>query len=66
MEGPPGGGFPAETTARGRQTRRIKRYVAKYTPSTRPGALGIDPYVGSIEPGKMADLVLWGPGPSSG
>jgi len=37
---------------------RIKRYVAKYT--INPAiACGIDEYVGSVEVGKMADLVLW-------
>jgi urease subunit alpha len=37
---------------------RIKRYVAKYTicPAV---ANGIDSLVGSVEPGKLADLVLW-------
>ena len=39
---------------------RVRRYVAKYT--INPAlAHGIDAYVGSIEPGKMADLVLWQP-----
>ncbi|WGK70104.1 urease subunit alpha [Candidatus Haliotispira prima] len=39
---------------------RIKRYVAKYTicPAI---AHGIDHEVGSVEPGKMADLTLWKP-----
>ena len=39
---------------------RARRYVAKYTicPAV---AHGIDHEVGSIEPGKMADLVLWDP-----
>ncbi|WP_123377583.1 urease subunit alpha [Aliarcobacter butzleri] len=37
---------------------RIKRYIAKYT--INPAiACGIDEYVGSVEVGKMADLVLW-------
>lgn len=37
---------------------RIKRYVAKYT--INPAiACGIDEHVGSVEVGKMADLVLW-------
>ena len=37
---------------------RIKRYVAKYT--INPAiATGIDELVGSVEVGKMADLVLW-------
>lgn len=39
---------------------RIKRYVAKYT--INPAiAHGIDEYVGSVEVGKYADLVLWKP-----
>lgn len=39
---------------------RAKRYIAKYTinPSITHG---ISEYVGSIEVGKMADLVLWDP-----
>lgn len=37
---------------------RIKRYIAKLT--INPAiAVGIDAHVGSIEPRKMADLVLW-------
>ncbi|MEF8813372.1 MAG: urease subunit alpha [Halovenus sp.] len=39
---------------------RIKRYVAKYTINPAKVA-GIDEYVGSLEPGKMADLALWEP-----
>ncbi|RXJ52688.1 urease subunit alpha [Gelidibacter gilvus] len=39
---------------------RAKRYVAKYT--INPAIThGISEHVGSIEPGKMADLVLWKP-----
>src|SRR6202171_772077 len=39
---------------------RIKRYVAKYT--INPAiAHGISSEVGSVEPGKLADLVLWNP-----
>ncbi|WP_069811302.1 urease subunit alpha [Streptomyces sp. TP-A0874] len=39
---------------------RARRYVAKYTicPAV---AHGIDDWVGSVEPGKLADLVLWDP-----
>ena len=39
---------------------RLRRYVAKYTicPAV---AHGIDTEVGSVEPGKLADLVLWDP-----
>ncbi|MFB7637703.1 urease subunit alpha [Peribacillus butanolivorans] len=39
---------------------RAKRYVAKYT--INPAIThGISEYVGSIEVGKMADLVIWNP-----
>jgi urease subunit alpha len=39
---------------------RVKRYVSKYT--INPAiAHGISTEVGSIEPGKLADLVLWHP-----
>jgi urease subunit alpha len=39
---------------------RAKRYVAKYTINPAIAA-GISAYVGSIEIGKLADLVLWAP-----
>ena len=39
---------------------RIRRYLAKYTINPAR-AHGIGDYVGSIEVGKMADLVLWSP-----
>ena len=39
---------------------RVRRYIAKYT--INPAiAHGIADYVGSIEEGKLADLVLWSP-----
>ena len=39
---------------------RVKRYIAKYT--INPAiAHGIAHVVGSVEPGKLADLVLWKP-----
>ncbi|WP_067730666.1 urease subunit alpha [Oceanobacillus damuensis] len=39
---------------------RVKRYIAKYT--INPAIThGISEYVGSIEVGKIADLVLWDP-----
>ena len=39
---------------------RIRRYLAKYT--INPAlAHGIAAHVGSVEPGKLADLVLWQP-----
>jgi urease subunit alpha len=44
----------------GRGNERLRRYVAKYTicPAV---AHGIDDEVGSVEVGKLADLVLWDP-----
>ena len=39
---------------------RARRYVAKYT--VNPAIThGIDDHIGSVEPGKLADLVLWEP-----
>ena len=39
---------------------RARRYVAKYT--INPAiAHGVDSQIGSVEPGKLADLVLWEP-----
>ena len=53
MKGLRGGGGFADND-------RARRYVAKYT--INPAiAHGIDDEVGSIETGKMADLVLWSP-----
>ncbi len=44
----------------GADNERARRYVAKY--SICPAvAHGIDATVGSVEPGKLADLVLWDP-----
>jgi urease subunit alpha len=44
----------------GNDNQRIKRYIAKYT--INPAiAHGIANEVGSVEPGKLADLVLWSP-----
>ncbi|HEV3359408.1 MAG TPA: urease subunit alpha [Pseudonocardiaceae bacterium] len=44
----------------GADNLRARRYVAKYTicPAV---AHGLDHEVGSVEPGKLADLVLWDP-----
>ena len=39
---------------------RARRYVAKYTIAPAV-AHGLDSQIGSVEPGKMADLVLWHP-----
>jgi urease subunit alpha len=53
LAGDPGG-------AGGNDNLRARRYVAKYTicPAI---AHGLDDEVGSVEPGKLADLVLWEP-----
>ena len=40
--------------------KRVKRYIAKYT--INPAiAHGVSKHIGSIEKGKMADLVVWSP-----
>jgi len=51
--GPLPGDGPADNT-------RARRYIAKYTicPAI---AHGLDAEIGSVEPGKLADLVLWHP-----
>jgi urease subunit alpha len=51
------GALPGDGAA---DNRRARRYVAKYTicPAITHG---IDAEVGSVEPGKLADLVLWDP-----
>jgi urease subunit alpha len=51
------GALPGDGAA---DNARIKRYIAKYT--INPAiAQGLSAHVGSIEPGKLADLVLWSP-----
>lgn len=40
---------------------RALRYLAKYTINVAK-TCGIDSYIGSVEPGKIADIVLWKPG----
>jgi len=40
--------------------RRILRYIAKYTINAAR-TFGIDAHVGSLESGKLADIVLWRP-----
>jgi urease subunit alpha len=40
--------------------RRARRYVAKYTIAPAV-AHGLEHVIGSVEPGKLADLVLWDP-----
>jgi urease subunit alpha len=53
-------GFLPEDQAKGNDNFRAKRYVAKYT--INPAiSHGISKYVGSLEKGKIADLVLWKP-----
>lgn len=48
------------TQDRGNDNFRVKRYLAKYT--INPAiAHGIAKEVGSLEPGKLADIVLWKP-----
>ncbi|HWJ57009.1 MAG TPA: urease subunit alpha, partial [Vicinamibacterales bacterium] len=56
---PPAGRHAVEAKDRN-DNFRVKRYVAKYTinPAITQGIAG---EVGSIEPGKLADLVLWKP-----
>ena len=45
----------------GNDNQRVLRYLSKYT--INPARIcGIADHVGSIEPGKIADLVLWQPG----
>jgi urease subunit alpha len=44
----------------GNDNVRVKRYVAKYT--INPAiSHGVSKHIGSVEPGKLADLVLWSP-----
>jgi urease subunit alpha len=50
----------SETSAQQDDNFRIKRYIAKYT--INPAIThGISHLVGSVEKGKLADLVLWSP-----
>ncbi|HVM00602.1 MAG TPA: urease subunit alpha, partial [Egibacteraceae bacterium] len=51
------GALPGDGAA---DNERVRRYVAKYTicPAV---AHGMDGVVGSVEPGKLADLVVWDP-----
>jgi urease subunit alpha len=53
-------GALAQDEQNGNDNFRVKRYVSKYT--INPAiSHGISEYVGSIEVGKLADLVLWKP-----
>ncbi|PJJ06211.1 urease subunit alpha [Streptomyces sp. 2333.5] len=51
------GSLPGDGSA---DNHRARRYVAKYTVNAAL-AQGIDHLVGSVEDGKLADLVLWDP-----
>ena len=52
------GPLPEDSSAN--DNSRVKRYVAKYT--INPAIThGIADHVGSIQPGKIADLVIWNP-----
>ncbi|MFD8014369.1 urease subunit alpha [Streptomyces sp. NPDC058955] len=51
------GALPGDGRA---DNRRVRRYVAKYTINPAV-AQGMDHLIGSVEPGKLADLVLWEP-----
>ena len=53
------GPLPADEGT-GADNARIRRYIAKYTINPAKVA-GIDGYVGSLAPGKMADVALWEP-----
>ena len=49
-----------EDEGKGNDNYRVKRYISKYT--INPAIThGISQYVGSVEVGKFADLVLWKP-----
>jgi len=53
-------GTLAEDVGTGADNFRVKRYIAKVT--INPAiAHGLDRHVGSVEVGKLADLVLWSP-----
>ncbi|TAL15416.1 MAG: urease subunit alpha [Aquabacterium sp.] len=53
------GRLPQEKTARA-DNERILRYIAKYTINAAR-SFGVGHHVGSLEPGKLADIVLWRP-----
>ncbi len=53
------GRLPEEVTVRG-DNERIKRFIAKYTINAAR-TFGIDRHIGSLEDGKLADVVLWRP-----
>jgi urease subunit alpha len=51
------GALPEEVAA---DNVRVRRYIAKYTINAAI-AHGMGEQIGSVEPGKLADLVLWNP-----
>ena len=53
------GRLPEEATRIG-DNERILRYIAKYTINAAR-TFGIDAHIGSLETGKLADVVLWRP-----
>jgi urease subunit alpha len=53
------GRLPEEKTRIG-DNERIRRYIAKYTINAAR-TFGIDAHIGSLEKGKLADIVLWRP-----
>jgi urease subunit alpha len=53
-------GSLVQDTGTGNDNFRVKRYIAKYT--INPAiAHGVSKHIGSVEAGKLADLVLWSP-----
>ncbi|MFZ2870800.1 urease subunit alpha [Zavarzinia sp.] len=54
------GPLPEDKPGRG-DNARIKRYVAKYTINAAR-SFGVAQHIGSLEDGKMADIVVWRPG----
>ena len=49
-----------EDAGKGNDNARVKRYIAKYT--INPAIThGMSKHIGSVETGKLADLVLWSP-----
>ncbi|GMO32930.1 MAG: urease subunit alpha [Candidatus Azobacteroides pseudotrichonymphae] len=53
-------GFLSEDQMTGNDNYRVRRYIAKYTINAAL-AHGLSHIVGSVEKGKLADLVLWRP-----
>lgn len=53
-------GALSEDNGKGNDNFRVRRYIAKYTMNPAI-AHGMAKHIGSIETGKLADLVLWSP-----